>query len=39
MNTESSKTSFPLKLLINLSDKQVLKRSDKYVAWKIVKKQ
>ena len=38
MNSESSKTSFPLRLLINLSDKQDLKRSDKYVARKIVKK-
>ena len=32
MNSENSKTSDPPKLLINLSDKINLKRSDKYVA-------
>ena len=32
MNSENSKTSDPHKLLLNLSDKINLKRSDKYVA-------
>ena len=32
MNTEISKTSDPHRLLLNLSDKINLKRSDKYVA-------
>ena len=32
MNSESSKTSDPHKLLLNLLDKTNLKRSDKYVA-------
>ena len=32
MNSENSKTSDPHRLLINLSDKINLKRSDKYVA-------
>ena len=32
MNSENSKTSDPHRLLINLSDKMNLKRSDKYVA-------
>ena len=47
MNSESSKTSDPHRLLLNLSDKINLKRSDKYVAlsnlsiyytWKNIKK-
>ena len=47
MNSENSKTSDPHRLLINLSDKINLKRSDKYVAllnlsiyyiWKNIKK-
>ena len=46
MNSENSKTCDPNKLLLNLSDKINLKRSDKYVAfsnlniyhaWKILK--
>ena len=32
MNSENSKTSDPLRLLLNLPDKIDLKRSDKYVA-------
>ena len=32
MNSKSSKTSDPHRLLLNLSDKINLKRSDKYVA-------
>ena len=32
MNSENSKTSDPQKLLISLTDKINLKRSDKYVA-------
>ena len=32
MNSESSKTSEPHKLLLNLADKVNLNRSDKYVA-------
>ena len=32
MNSENSKTFDPHKLLLNLSDKIYLKRSDKYVA-------
>ena len=32
MNSENSKTSDPLRLLLNLLDKINLKRSDKYVA-------
>ena len=32
MNSEKSKTSYPHRLLLNLSDKINLKRSDKYVA-------
>ena len=32
MNSENSKTSDPHRLLLNLSDKTNLKRSDKYVA-------
>ena len=32
MNLENSKTSDPCRLLLNLSDKVDLKRSDKYVA-------
>ena len=32
MNYENSKTTEPYRLLINLSDKINLKRSDKYVA-------
>ena len=32
MNSKKSKTSNPYRLLINLSDKINLKRSDKYVA-------
>ena len=32
MNSENSKTSDPHRLLVNLSDKINLKRSDKYVA-------
>ena len=31
MNSRNSKTSDPHKLLLNLSDKRNLKRSDKYV--------
>ena len=47
MNSENSKTSDPHRLLLNLSDKINLKRSDKYVAlsnlsiyyaWKNIKK-
>ena len=47
MNSEKSKTSDPHKLLLNLTDKMNLKRSDKYVAlsnlhiyytWKNIKK-
>ena len=47
MNSESSKVSDPHRLLLNLSDKINLKRSDKYVAlsnrsiyykWKNIKK-
>ena len=46
-NSEKSKTSYPYRLLLNLSDKINLKRSDKYVAlsnlsiyyaWKNIKK-
>ena len=32
MNLKNSKTSDPHRLLLNLSDKMNLKRSDKYVA-------
>ena len=32
MNSENSKTSHPQRLLLNLSDKIELKRSDKYVS-------
>ena len=32
MNSENSKTSDPHRLLLNLTDKINLKRSDKYVA-------
>ena len=32
MNSENSKTSDPYRLLLNLTDKINLKRSDKYVA-------
>ena len=32
MNSENSKTSNPQRLLLNLSDKVNLKRSDKYAA-------
>ena len=32
MNSENRKTSSPLRLLLNLSDKVNLKKSDKYVA-------
>ena len=32
MNSRNSKTSDPHRLLLNLSDKIILKRSDKYVA-------
>ena len=32
MNSEDRKTSDPLRLLLNLSDKVKLKRSDKYIA-------
>ena len=47
MNSENSKTSDPHRLLLNLSDKINLKRSDKYLAlsnlsiyytWKNIKK-
>ena len=47
MNSENSKTSDPHRLLLNLSNKINLKRSDKYVplpnlsiyyTWKITKK-
>ena len=47
MNSKNSKTSGPHKLLLNLTDKINLKRSDKYVAlsnlsiyfaWKNIKK-
>ena len=47
MNSENSKTSYPHKLLLNLTDKINLKRSDKHVAlsnlsvyctWKNIKK-
>ena len=47
MNSENSKTSDPNRLLLNLTDKKYLKRSDKYVVlsnlslyytWKIIKK-
>ena len=47
MNSENSKTSDPHRLLLNLTDKINLKRSDKYVAlsnlsiyytWKNIKK-
>ena len=47
MDSENSKTSDPHRLLVNLSDKINLKRSDKYVAlsnlsiyytWQITKK-
>ena len=47
MNSENSKTSEPHRLLLNLTDKIGLKRSDKYVAllnlsiyyiWKNIKK-
>ena len=36
MNSETSKTSNPYKLLLNLLDKINLKRSDKYVAISIL---
>ena len=48
MNSENSKTSAPERLLLNLSDKINLKRSDKYLAlsnfsiydtWKNIKSQ
>ena len=48
MNSENSKTSAPQRLLLNLSDKINLKRSDKYLAlsnfsiydtWKNIKSQ
>ena len=32
MNSENSKTSYPHRLLLSLTDKINLKRSDKYVA-------
>ena len=32
MNSKNSKTSIPYRLLLNLTDKTNLKRSDKYVA-------
>ena len=32
MNSENNKTSKPYRLLLNLTDKTYLKRSDKYVA-------
>ena len=32
MNSKNSKTSIPYRLLLNLTDKANLKRSDKYVA-------
>ena len=32
MNSKNTKTSDPHRLLINLTDKKILKRSDKYVA-------
>ena len=32
MNSKNSKTSDPYRLLLNLSEKRNLKRSDKYVA-------
>ena len=47
MNSKNSKTSNPLRLSLNLSDKRTLKRSYKYVAlsnlsicstWKNIKK-
>ena len=47
MNSENSKTSDPYRLLLNLSDKTNLKRSDKYdplsnpsiyYTWKDIKK-
>ena len=47
MNSENSETSDPHRLLLNLTDKTNLKRSDKYVAlsnlsiyykWKNIKK-
>ena len=47
VNSENSKTSGPHRLLLNLSDKLSLKRSDKYIAlsnlriyytWKNIKK-
>ena len=47
MNSDNSKTSDPHRILLNLSDKIKLKRSDKYVAlsnlsisytWKNIKK-
>ena len=36
MNSKNSKTSDPHRLLLNLSDKINLKRSDKYVALSIL---
>ena len=36
MNSENSKTNDPHRLLINLTDKTNLKRSDKYVALSIL---
>ena len=36
MNSKNSKTSDPHKLLLNLSEKIKLKRSDKYVAFSIL---
>ena len=36
MNSENSKTSDPHRLLLNISDKINLKRSDKYVAYQIL---
>ena len=38
MNSESSKTSNPHRLLLNLSNKINLKRSDKYIAFPIHEK-
>ena len=36
MNSENSKTNDPHRLLINLTDKKNLKRSDKYVALSVL---
>ena len=47
MNSENNETSYPHRLLLNLTDKINLKRSDKYIAlsnlsiyytWKNIKK-